>query len=462
MDPNTQAVEPIWGWQSELCTIADRAKHIFGNDILSDVTFRIQPPDSLGVDIKAHKCIYYDQIGPFNKWTAFSTLYAAKKYGIPVLKNACEQYLKQNVAADNCLAWFIQARLYDEINLENACMEKIDLYAAYVLQSADFLEIDLEVLKIILCRETVKAKEVDVCNAVTKWAKHQCEQKELDPTGANQRSVLGEALFLIRFPTMTSEEVASGPAKSGLLLAEEISQLFQFWYAKTQLPEKFVSRIRVGSHKEVTVSRFESTNSSQNWTYMAGFPDVIKFSITSTAQPCSDDLNEATVHLVAVGVFVQSPLPEGVECTATMKIFVYEMADPNGYRCLRDHPRELKDFRHTWTIPGKKHLSVAKFKLRNPFPVEFGKQYALSLQTSGMQRSFYGSNGKAVVNTSGICPLSVQFSDALDPEYDVVYGSGYHSYNERQIGYNAHTRTSTCGTTTFANGQFPQLYFETS
>ncbi|XP_055335730.1 BTB/POZ domain-containing protein 2-like [Paramacrobiotus metropolitanus] len=108
---------------------------------------------------------------------------------------------------------YFKARLYGETSLENFCLEKIDLWAASVLHSADFLEIDLEVLQIILRRDTLKVKEVDVCNAVTKWAKHRCEQDKLDPTGANQRSVLGDALFLIRFPVMTPEDVASGPLK---------------------------------------------------------------------------------------------------------------------------------------------------------------------------------------------------------------------------------------------------------
>ncbi|XP_055357178.1 BTB/POZ domain-containing protein 2-like [Paramacrobiotus metropolitanus] len=330
MDSNAHAAEPIWGWQSQQSTIANRAKHIFGKEILSDVTFRIQQPNSPTVDIKAHKFllamgsavfetmfygamketanvvkitdmdsetlkivlryIYYDQIGPFNKSTAFSTLYAANKYGIPHLKDACEQYLRHNVAVDNCLAWFIQARVYDETSLENFCLEKIDLWAASVLQSADFLETDLEVLQIVLRRDTLKVKEVDVCNAVMKWAKHRCEQNKLDPTGANQRSVLGDALFLIRFPVMTPEDVASGPVKSGLLLDKESSQLFQYWFAKAPLSPQFRSSLRVGSHTEV--SRFGSTTSNsaaQSWEYRAGYPDVIKFSVTSTPKSHNAD-----------------------------------------------------------------------------------------------------------------------------------------------------------------------------
>ncbi|XP_055357180.1 BTB/POZ domain-containing protein 2-like isoform X2 [Paramacrobiotus metropolitanus] len=412
--------------------------------------------------------IYYDQIGPFNKSTSFSALYAAKKYGIPILKNACDQYLRQNVAADNCLAWFVQAKLYDETDLENFCLEKIDLWAASVLQSADFLEIDLDVLIIILRRDTLKVKEMDVYNAVTKWANHQCELKKLELTGANQRSVLKDALFLIRFPNMASEEVASGPAKSGLLTAEEISQLFQFWFAKTALPEKFISRVRVGSHTEVTVSRFDNTCSS-SWTYMPGFPDVIKFSVAPTISRVRAvskigmvaELNTEKVNLVAVGLFVQSPLPSGVACTACIKIFAYEKADVHIFGGRNDlAPRELEDFRQTWTIPSSTNSTTAKFKLDKPFPVVFEKQYALSVQITGMQKSFYGINGKTPVTTSGKCSLSVQFFSALDPEYERQRYDGYHSYNQRQIGYNPSTGTSTCGTTTVDNGQFPHLYFE--
>ncbi|XP_055335765.1 BTB/POZ domain-containing protein 2-like isoform X3 [Paramacrobiotus metropolitanus] len=406
--------------------------------------------------------IYYDQIGPFNKLTAFSALYAAKKYGIPILKNACDQYLRQNIAADNCLAWFVQARLYDETNLEKFCLEKIDVWGASVLHSADFLEIDREVLSVILRRDTLKVKEVDVYNAVMKWVKHQCEQQKIDFTGANQRSVLGDALFLIRFPTMTSEEVATGPAKSGALLAEEISQLFQFWFAKIALPEKFIHRMRHGNETEVAISRFDSTNSMENWTYMAGFPDVIRFSVTSILKIHNANLGgpTATINLVAIGLFIQNPLPAGVACTAAIKIYEYERVSVRGY--YRDQPRELESFRQIWNIPGHTNSTTAKFKFGSAFPVMPEKQYALSLEIKGMQQSVYGTTGKSTVTTSsGNCALSVQFFDTLDPEYDRQRNSSMHGYysNQRQIGYNPKNGSSTCGTTSATNGQFPQLYF---
>ena len=45
-------------------------------------------------------------------------------------------------------------------------------------------------------------------------------------TGANQRKLLGPALSLVRFPLMTVEEFAQGPAQSGILTDREVVQLF--------------------------------------------------------------------------------------------------------------------------------------------------------------------------------------------------------------------------------------------
>ncbi|XP_055357188.1 uncharacterized protein LOC129602221 [Paramacrobiotus metropolitanus] len=178
---------------------------------------------------------------------------------------------------------------------------------------------------------------------------------------------------------MTSEEFANGPAKSGLLSAEESDQLFQFWFTKTPLPEKFVNRIRVGSQIEVTVSRFGKTISSSCWTYMARFPDVIMFSVTPDQHPCSADLSMATINLVAVGAFVQSPFPAGVQCDVAIKIYDYEAANTSGRS--KNQRKKLESVRHSGTILRKKNLTVAKLQLGTGFPVAFGKRYVLSLQT---------------------------------------------------------------------------------
>lgn len=55
-----------------------------------------------------------------------------------------------------------------------------------------------------------------------RWSEAECVRQQLPVTPDNQRSVLGRAISLVRFPLMSMEEFASGPAQSGLLTDREV------------------------------------------------------------------------------------------------------------------------------------------------------------------------------------------------------------------------------------------------
>ena len=50
-----------------------------------------------------------------------------------------------------------------------------------------------------------------------RWSGAECARQGLTATPENKRSVLGQILTKIRFPLMTIEEFAQGPAQSGIL-----------------------------------------------------------------------------------------------------------------------------------------------------------------------------------------------------------------------------------------------------
>ena len=56
---------------------------------------------------------------------------------------------------------------------------------------------------------------------MVRWSVKECERRGLEPTGEKKRSVLSEALFLIRYLTFPPAEFAAGPATSELLSQEE-------------------------------------------------------------------------------------------------------------------------------------------------------------------------------------------------------------------------------------------------
>lgn len=78
-----------------------------------------------------------------------------------------------------------------------------------------FLGIDLDTLCMVLTRETLRIREVQLYLAVIRWSAEQCNRKGLSVTSENQRQILGKALYLIRFPLMTVDEFAQHVGKFG-------------------------------------------------------------------------------------------------------------------------------------------------------------------------------------------------------------------------------------------------------
>ncbi len=60
------------------------------------------------------------------------------------------------------------------------------------------------------------------------WAVEECSRQCLENNGDNKRKVLGDALFLIRFPTMPLREFANSASRARVLTAEEKCSVFEY------------------------------------------------------------------------------------------------------------------------------------------------------------------------------------------------------------------------------------------
>ncbi|KAK0046905.1 BTB/POZ domain-containing protein 6 [Biomphalaria pfeifferi] len=210
--------------------------------------------------------------------TVLATLYAAKKYIVPRLATACVVYLETSLSAKNACVLLSQGRLFEELELMQRCWEVIDAQAEESLTSEGFTDIDKRTLETILSRETLNTKELCVFNAVCRWAKAECVRQELSPTPQNQRRILGDCIHLIRFPAMSLEDFANGPAQSGVLTLQECHDLFLHFTAQLspKLPFKKIGRKGLTQYR---VHRFQSSAYRSNqWRYR-GRCDSIQFSV---------------------------------------------------------------------------------------------------------------------------------------------------------------------------------------
>uniref|UniRef100_A0A8V1A666 BTB domain containing 2 n=1 Tax=Gallus gallus TaxID=9031 RepID=A0A8V1A666_CHICK len=294
--------EPVYNWQATKPTVQERFAFLFNNEVLSDVHFlvgkgrgtqripahrfvlavgsavfdamfnggmattstEIELPDvEPAAFLALLKFLYSDevQIGPE---TVMTTLYTAKKYAVPALEAHCVEFLKKNLRADNAFMLLTQARLFDEPQLASLCLENIDKNTSDAINAEGFTDIDLDTLVAVLERDTLGIREVRLFGAVVRWSEAECQRQQLQVVPENKRKVLGKALALIRFPLMTIEEFAAGPAQSGILTDREVVSLFLHFTVNPKPRVEFIDRPRCCLRgKECSISRFQQVLSEQ-------------------------------------------------------------------------------------------------------------------------------------------------------------------------------------------------------
>ncbi|XP_051979514.1 BTB/POZ domain-containing protein 2a isoform X1 [Xyrauchen texanus] len=366
--------EPVYNWQATKSTVKERFAFLFNNEVLSDVHFLVGK--GMGVQrIPAHrfalavgsavfdamfnggmattsteielpdvepaaflallKFLYSDevQIGPE---TVMTTLYTAKKYAVPALEAHCVEFLKKNLRADNAFMLLTQARLFDEPQLASLCLENIDKNTVDALAAEGFTDIDLDTLMAVLERDTLGVREVCLFGAAVRWAEAEAQRQQLQPTPENKRRVLGKALSLIRFPLMTIEEFAAGPAQSGILADREVVSLFLHFTVNPKPHVEFIDRPRCCLRgKECSITRFSQVES--RWGY-SGTSDRIRFSVNrrifvvgfglygSIHGPTDYQVNIQIIHTDSNTVLGQNDT--GFSCDGTASTFRVMFKEP--------------------------------------------------------------------------------------------------------------------------------------
>uniref|UniRef100_A0A182JPJ6 PHR domain-containing protein n=1 Tax=Anopheles christyi TaxID=43041 RepID=A0A182JPJ6_9DIPT len=146
------------------------------------------------------------------------------------------------------------------------------------IKSEGFVDIDLKTFETILARETLNCKEIHLFEAALSWAHAACTKMDIEPTSSNKRQLLGQALYLIRIPTMTLEEFANRVAQLGILTNQETIDIFLTFTAKNKPKLTFPVKARAGLKTQVCHRFASCAYRSNQWRYR-GRCDSIQFSV---------------------------------------------------------------------------------------------------------------------------------------------------------------------------------------
>ena len=191
-----------------------------------------------------------------------AVLYASKKYIVTKLTKKCTQFLEENVSAETAPQLLEQSMLFDEKELKNKVLNKIEEEASRVLSSEDFINLSSDALHEVLQLNLNITKELEVFEAAMRWAQNKCQQLKKSTEGANLREVLDDKIFLIRFPTMTPDEFNDVVTPFDVLSDNEGYRVFQYITAKSNKPAKnlpFLTEPRISQTHPTAVATTAQT-----------------------------------------------------------------------------------------------------------------------------------------------------------------------------------------------------------
>ena len=325
--------------------------------------------------------------------SVLGTLYAAKKYIIPHLANKCVEYMEHNISDQNACVLLDQSYLYEENDLVEKCLTYIDKNTSEIFVSEGFLEVRHSTLESVIKRDTLTATEIQVFDAVLKWATAECQRQNLEVNGANKRALLGTVLHHVRMSCMSQDEFADGPVRSDVLTQNEVLNVF-LQYAGSHKPEcLFPTNDRLGFYiNSNQVCRFRAVGDKPSlWTYGSGDPDVICFHV------------DKYIEVTGVGVYGSK---------GTVGQHDVEVALLSGSKCLALKKTLLNCDGTSKPIP---------VWLDRPVPVRPFSYYTLKVHLKGCVLSHYGTNGMDSVMANTVM-FSFENFDGLRNGNTVVQG----------------------------------------
>uniref|UniRef100_A0A914HA17 BTB domain-containing protein n=1 Tax=Globodera rostochiensis TaxID=31243 RepID=A0A914HA17_GLORO len=182
--------------------------------------------------------IYADDLRGLNGDNAISVLYAANKYDVAGLVEACVDFPKEKLP--NIFLALAEARFLGEEDFVRRCLEHIDGNADTLLRSKEFLEIDQKMLCEILGRDQLfVCGEIAIWNAALCWADEKCRQRGENCSAGNRRAMLGPALFKIRFPLMPLKDFAKIVPSAVLTRNQMMGVFLHHCDPEAALPEQY-------------------------------------------------------------------------------------------------------------------------------------------------------------------------------------------------------------------------------
>ena len=440
------SAQPELDWQTTKKTVSERNRHMFNNSDMSDISFTCEGSDKifyahkyvLGTSSAVFHAMFYGDLAEknsvvhlkdtdeesFEEFLRFiytdecnlttdniiSVMYLSKKYIMPSFTEYVKAKLVRDMKPGNVLDILEQSIHFEESDLERKCWQVIECRTSEVITSANFVNIKQTTLASLVKRNSLSASEIDLFQAVLKWIDHQCSEGGLELTTENRRSVIGDAVYDLRFLALNQEEFAKHVSKSGLLTAEELVPIYEkFSNLPSSLLKWTLSKREVydPTLKMLRICRFSVfAKNTVLWPYRGGVYSCAYGDKWQQFQDCERDYLSFSVDQFAlflgVRFFSSAPIQPDVR-----------RGEANRYDVnLRVNVAGMRSYTVTGTYdPQKaKKRSIPGFDVmfESPILLQGNDVVKMNAAIEGPPSS-YGRRGKSTVKVRG---MTVNFMDS--------------------------------------------------
>eukprot|EP00112_Aurelia_sp_Birch-Aquarium-sp1_P000572 Seg10546.1 transcript_id=Seg10546.1/GoldUCD/mRNA.D3Y31 product="BTB/POZ domain-containing protein 2" protein_id=Seg10546.1/GoldUCD/D3Y31 len=259
-------------WQALKSNWKGRMSHLYNNEIMSDITFKVQDErfnahkfvmasassvfyamfyggmSEIATEIEIVDCPKSEDFTEFLKFVyteelsltwdnVFAVAYLAKKYYIPSLTDECCTFLLRSLTVENVLSVLNLCLAADQQEMAKECLRLIKVQIRKLSRTPEFLELDRDTLKAILELDVLDMEELDLYRAVERWLKHQLKKTEQDMTDEAVEKTIGDTVYLLRLPTLSVEELSKNCYPPGLITKDQFMNVVCFLSSKE--PDKY-------------------------------------------------------------------------------------------------------------------------------------------------------------------------------------------------------------------------------
>jgi len=184
-------------------------------------------------------------------------MYVSEKYMLDVIKNECKKFLTAHINEDYACVVLQIAHTFHLEDLQKDALQFIFYHGLPCLESLSFLSLSSGCVKLIIESEKLLCTEDIVYKKMIQWAEQQCRKeqhvnankeqhvtanKEQYMTGNEEqhvtaddeqlRKVMGDLIYLIRFPIMKHKYFTNKVSTKNVLTLEEKVEIYQSFDGK--------------------------------------------------------------------------------------------------------------------------------------------------------------------------------------------------------------------------------------